>query len=79
MAERAELSPLELKHFADHGWVLRKGVFSAAECAAMRAATDAEIQSARQQQGFEEVLGVRFPIGIPAPIGVLFGFSLDFA
>ena len=52
------LSAAELRHFAEKGWVLREGVFSAAQCAALREATDAELRHARQQADPEKLLGV---------------------
>jgi ectoine hydroxylase-related dioxygenase (phytanoyl-CoA dioxygenase family) len=52
------LTAAELRHFAEKGWVLREGVFSAAQCAALREATDAELRHARQQADPEKLLGV---------------------
>ena len=54
----AELTPAELQHFAENGWVIRPGVFSTQECAALREATDFEISHARQQVDHEKLLGV---------------------
>jgi hypothetical protein len=56
--DAAGLTPAELQHFAERGWVIRPGVFSAEECTALRVATDFEISHARQQEDHEKLLGV---------------------
>ena len=53
-----ELTPSELQHFAQKGWVIRPSIFSPEECATMREATDLEIRHARQQAHHEKLLGV---------------------
>ena len=54
------LTDAELRHFGAHGWVLRPGLFSASECAALRAAADAELEAKAAAQGTDvEALLVR--------------------
>lgn len=58
LATNGELTLSELRHFSQKGWVLRPRVFSADECAALREATDLEIQHIRQHRNHEKALGM---------------------
>jgi hypothetical protein len=44
------LSAEQVRHFAEKGWVVREGVFSAAECAAMRAAGERQLRRLRDAE-----------------------------
>ena len=44
------LSAAQLRHFSEKGWVIRESVFTAAECAAMRAAGERQLRRLRDAE-----------------------------